>query len=456
VSGEVIKSYLVKLGFDVDAKGVGAFKSTLSGTAFGLAGLATAAAAAGTAVLAFTSHVANEIDKIGDLSEMTGIAAETIEKFGFAAEQSDSSLSAVMSSFQGLSRIMGEASLGIGRGAMTFKKLQLSAKKSNGELKTTEEMMTDIGKLLQGKSLQEQLAIMTKLGIDPSLRKTLMQDNTKLFTEFAQIERVLGVNSEMSTQRSGEFVDTFARLHQVAKKVWEAIAVKLMPGFTRGAKQFTDSLLDNLPKITKHVMFLVNTLVGMINMLVKIGAGSVRVLTMMDTATNGVTTAVIALGVAFKLLSMSPILAGVTLVLAAMTLLYDDYTAFVEGRPAFLDWEAIIAWVDKIVLAFVVLGTAIKEAFMGGWEFAKGMIKLLSRDFSGAMENFSAGAERFSGAKSKAYDAGKAQYASTTINHTSTTNVNGAGDPVAVARNVTNGQSKVVAEQVRFGQSLVQ
>jgi hypothetical protein len=132
-----------------------------------------------------------------------------IKELGYVASVSGSSIEAANRSFEGLNRTAGEAALNIGRGATAFKELGLSAKKQNGDLKTTGELMAEVGDKIKDLSSQEQVAVLTRLGIDPTLVKTLTGDIKGLKSEFNSLYKSVGINAEKAGEQSNKIVFRF-------------------------------------------------------------------------------------------------------------------------------------------------------------------------------------------------------------------------------------------------------
>ncbi|STP02617.1 hypothetical protein [Haemophilus parainfluenzae] len=100
-------------------------KTTLKVAAFGAAFYA-----ATIGVKNFVDANLDALDEIKQLSAVTGESADQIYNLGKVAEVNGSSAQAAQSSIEGLSRVIGEAATGIGRGAKSFEQYGLSAKKS--------------------------------------------------------------------------------------------------------------------------------------------------------------------------------------------------------------------------------------------------------------------------------------------------------------------------------------
>lgn len=176
----ILDSFFVALGFEVDTSKVAEFNSqaqALRQTILDIGKIAVGAAA-GIGLLAI--GVAESLGEIQKFAELNDVSARSVAAFGKVATENGSSLDAVKSSIESLNRVMGEAALGVGRGAMTFEKLGLSSKGADGKMKTFDTMLGEISNKMVGLSRQEQIAMSAKLGIDPTLVKVIGQGAANL------------------------------------------------------------------------------------------------------------------------------------------------------------------------------------------------------------------------------------------------------------------------------------
>jgi hypothetical protein len=110
--------------------------------------------------------VAEGIDELGDFAELEQVSVEALQEIGYAAQLNGSSLEALKGSVSGVNKTVGEAALGIGRGAQTFEKLGMSAKNADGSIKSFDQVLEEVAGKMEGLSRQEQIALAEKLGID--------------------------------------------------------------------------------------------------------------------------------------------------------------------------------------------------------------------------------------------------------------------------------------------------
>ncbi len=398
MTGEVIKEYLVSLGFEVDPASFTAFKGGLAEGAKLAAGLATAVVAAGGAVVAFVGHVAQDLDRLSDFAGLVGESAAEVAKLGYVASVNDSSLEALESSIRGVSRAAGEAIIGIGRGKIAFEKLGISAKDENGNVKTGIALLTEIGNKVRDLSKQEQIATLSKLGIDPTLLQTITKDTSELQEEFDKVFGAIGVDLDEAAQASSDFVDSQTRLRFVLDAATKGVAIRLMPQIRAGLDLFRRTLIDNLPTILRLLTPALRLVLGITEALVRIGgrglqavSALVRVLAEVNDATRGWAGYLAAALAAWKLLNLSFLRTPLGMILAlgaAIVLLIDDFLTWREGGESLIDWSSDFGVALQVVggglAALATTITLVKGATMA-YTAAQGVASLAAVAFSGIL-----------------------------------------------------------------------
>lgn len=358
MTGETIKEFLVGLGFDVDEAGLSKFKSGLSGAAVAAGAVATAVVAAAGAVTHFVAGVAHDLDELADFADLVGEDAAAIARLGYVASIADSSVEAVKSSIRGVSRAAGEAVIGIGRGAMAFKKLGIEAKDSTGKVKSGVTLLEEIGKKVAGLSKQEQIATLSKLGIDPTLVKTLTEQHEGLAAEFDAIYGSLGIDLTAAANAGSEFTDTMNRLKFVMDAGYKAVAIKLMPTVHRGIESMRRGLVANLPRIVAVLTPILDLVLRVSEAIVALGNRGVQALGWLldklgtvNDALGGVPGYILAVLAAWRYLNLGFLATPLGMILslvAAVGLLVDDFLVWRDGGESFFDWGPVVAWGEAV------------------------------------------------------------------------------------------------------------
>jgi len=388
---ETIKEYLVSIGFNVDEKSLSKFNNGLKSAAKSAAVIGTAAVAAAGIVTKVISDVAKSFDETRQLSQRVNATANEIKELGYVASVSGSSIEAANRSFEGLNRTAGEAALNIGRGATAFKELGLSAKKQNGDLKTTGELMAEVGDKIKDLSSQEQVAVLTRLGIDPTLVKTLTGDIKGLKSEFNSLYKSVGINAEKAGEQSEAFNDSVTKLSFVFDTLKKSIALKFMPQIKVGIDSLRKFMVENAPKIIQSIMPIVDVILRISGAFLKITGRIAQVagviitwFTKLNDATDGWAGTILAAVAAWKMLNLAFLASPIGIILslvAAIALLVDDFLTFKEGGQSLIDWNndfgkalgvtiEVVKFLGKLIGIFISgtlqgLSNALKMVFDG-------------------------------------------------------------------------------------------
>lgn len=378
LSGDLIELWANKYGADelvqkFNILGVGINAATLKVAAFGAAFLA-----ATVGVKNFVDANLDALDEIKQLSNVTGESADQIYLLGKVAEVNGSSAQAAQSSIEGLSRVIGEAAAGVGRGAKSFEQYGLSAKKANGEIKSSSELFGEISEKMQQMSNQEQIAMLSKLGIDGSMIQMLRLGNDELAEQIALAEALtLGVGNAENAETAAAFKDALTQVSQVFTAIGEYVSLRVAPSIQRLAESFTKWFVEN----NDFIKSILNGFSKVLSFLFEVAGAINNVI----ESTIGWKSVIIALGGLMLWLSRRMLLAfatnPITLAVGAVTalfLLIDDFMTYLEGgetalgdfwKPFADGWRSIKPLLDK--------AKEWVKSFANGWDDALDVIKPL-------------------------------------------------------------------------------
>lgn len=383
---EMIQEFFVSLGFEVDQGELNGFKDGLKkiGQASVVVGVAIAAMA--VAVTAAISSVANEFDELDDSSRMIGTTAERLKELQYAGEFMDTSAEAVTSSLKSLGKMAGEASLGIGKGAKMFEKLGIEANNSDGSLRDTIDILGDVQAKMDGMAQGEKLAIMSKLGLDPTMIDMLSNDIGGLTAEFQALSDATGIDWNKSGAEAGAFADNLKKLQMTFGLVWKSVAAGFFKKFGDNFESLQKKTVEIAPKLIRIFTPILNFFVEAASLfgtfVGALVAGIDWIVTTfdgLDESTKTTAGALAGIGVAWLLLnaifSASPLgrIIGLFALLAAcVAILIDDFDTFNEGGESFFDWsgdvipniKAIGAGLGLMLAGFI--GFKVVASVLGG------------------------------------------------------------------------------------------
>lgn len=374
----VIDSLLVALGFEVDASDLKEFEKQADEAKKTMLAVGTAAAAAAGAIGLFVANVAGGIDDLADWAEAEQVALDAVQEWGYAAQLNGSSLDAVKASISGINRVLGEAALGIGRGAMTFEKLGLSAKNAEGQVKSVDELLAEVSDRMQGMSRQEAIAMAEKLGIDRSLIPLLMKGR-EAFEEYRKEAQAFGIVSDEDAQKAGDFQDSMDRTRFMVGALTKSIAVELMPrltelmdGFRKWVMANREVIKSSIGTAIKVVTIVIGRLWDVVSGLIGGLADAVKWLSQFEGAAYAAAAAVAAIAsyaIGKGLVNLLVIIRSLTAAMGALNikamlltgmigaialavaLVVDDFLAWKEGGDSVIgDLIEQFPWLEEVIL----------------------------------------------------------------------------------------------------------
>ena len=196
-----------------------------------------------TAITLFTNRTAKAGEELLNLSELSNVSVENIERLGFAATQTGSNSRALESSIASLSKTIGSASL---KGNEDFMRLGISVRDASGQIKTADKVLLEVGERFRrfGLSNQQQQDFASKLGIDSNLVNLLGKSSLELRKLFNEADRI-GIISNKDAKALTEYNKSLNRLKFGFKSVGNEIALGFAPILRDLSNSFTNFLANN-------------------------------------------------------------------------------------------------------------------------------------------------------------------------------------------------------------------
>ena len=391
----VIDSLVAKLSFDFDDKALEKFNKGMADASKAIAVVATGAVAAGTAIFAFTSKIAEQNDELGKTAQIIGITSQALTELDFVAQLGGSSIESMNSSLENLAKISSEAARGIGSGVEAFGLLNVSTTDALGNIKNADDLLLDVADAVsQLDSQSQKLELLNKLGISSDLLLTLDQGSAAIRTQRKEVEALGFVLDKEATEAAASFNDEMLRVGTVVKGVASAVGTKLMKQITPMIKMFLDWFKANKEIIKQNLNVFFEKLTKVISALFNIGVRVVNVVNTIVQAFGGwanaigiVSAALLALNIRILLIPGLILAAG-----AAIFLLIEDLVAFANGADSQIGALAEkFPIIGKAAEALIDIFKTVRE----GWglifsdgETALEGLKLLFIDLGATIFNF--------------------------------------------------------------------
>ena len=356
--------------FSAAEKAVGSFTDNIMGMAKMIGGVI----AAGSVAMAI-QRTADKFNDLGDVVSRVGnTTVEDLDRLGYVADLTGSDAATATASFENLSQTIGEAAQGIGRGAVVFQKLGLSAKDAQGNVKTTTQVLDEVKEKIKDLSKSEQSAYIQRLGLDKTLIGMLTSDTTEIVDQYNKRTEALGINVDEAAELGAKYNDAIKVTKRGFDDIITAFVLRVLPSIT--------TAIERVSKLIEVNAGLIKSYVEPIAAAVSIGADLVtgfitgvgklfKVLGKWPVYIGAVTIAWKLLNAVFK---ASPIGRIITLAMGLVTaigLLIDDYETWKEGGKSFFDWGPAQKWFDHMSQIFDSLKTIVGNFFSADWWRAK-------------------------------------------------------------------------------------
>jgi len=321
MNGDVIREFLVGLGFQVDEAGLRRFNDGLAKAAKGAMNLAKEVVAAGAAVAVGVVKIASQFEDLFYASQRLRSSVADIKAFTFAVGQVGGDAKGARQDLENMMRALRE-----NPGNETiFAAIGAQSRNAKGEMLGAVDLANNFAKAAKK--------------LDPSQYPALVQ--------YAEM---LGI-SEQTLQAMIRGTDEFADRYKAMAKSF-------------GMSQ--DEAAESSAKFRQNARFLLAWLELAAGKLAMIAEGPIGrlidVLAKADKATGGLaSTGLVLVAVLGGVAAIvGPVAALVLALAAAILLLWDDFQTWKEGGTSLIDWDKWAPGIDAAMAALAVLWDAVK------------------------------------------------------------------------------------------------
>lgn len=245
MSADVIKDYLVALGFDIDEAGKNKFDTVLKGVTANVLKVSAAVEGAALAIVGFTTQIASGLDKVYWASQRTGASVQGIKSLGYAASQMGGDVQAATSSLEGLASFMRS-----NPGAEGFlNRLGVQTRDASGKMRDTAAIFTGVGQKLNNMPYYRAKQYAQMLGIDENTLMAMRRGLGQFSSEYALTAKRIGFNAETAAKQSNAFMTSMRSLTMTLGQARDKIGSRLAGGLAGSIDNLRKQLLDNwLPR----------------------------------------------------------------------------------------------------------------------------------------------------------------------------------------------------------------
>ncbi|UIA94541.1 lytic transglycosylase catalytic (plasmid) [Erwinia tracheiphila] len=376
MSADVIKDFLVSLGFKIDDAGMKKFTGEIQAATLTVAKLGVTLEATALAVVAFTTKISSGLEDVYFASQRTQSSVANIQALGFAASQMGSSAEAARGSLESLARFI-RSSPG---GEQFLKNLGIQTRDAKGQMRDTSLIMSDVGQRLKNMPYWRAKVYGDFLGID---EKTLMalRDGMGEFTaSYRAMLKVTGFDSQQAAKSSHQFMVEMRSLNGLFGILTQKVGANLAGGLAKDLRQLRETILTNFPKIEKTITRVLKLILSLADAFTHLVFRAVQMVGDMisgwdklDASTKDMLKTLGAVIAAWWALNSAFLASPVGLILTlvgALILLYDDYQTWKEGGKSLIDWSQWEKQIDEAIKGIKQLVTWLNNAAqeVGGWK----------------------------------------------------------------------------------------
>jgi len=333
----VVRELIAKFGFEVDRKQIESANTgfaRLKKAAIGVVGALVRGRVA-QSMLGVANAAAQMADQIDKTSKRLGINAQALQEMQFAAGLAGASNEDLATSLRILSKNADEAAQGSKEYADEFKRLGVEVRDQSGQLKSAEELMTEmadgLGRLT---SDTERTAVAQKLlGRSGSKLIPLLTQGTKAIEAQRKEARELGIFDQDLIDLGVELTDTNLRLSMATQAIRNIIAKALLPAMIAIKKRVIDWIKANRQFIAATITPILKTMAGVIVGLIELIGSAINFVLQWAASLDPLSKTILKVSLAIGVLAAILLLPGAAIVLliGLIGLLIEDFMVWREG-----------------------------------------------------------------------------------------------------------------------------
>ena len=223
------------------SKGFNAIKKVALITAGAIAGV-------GTALLALAVTTANAGDEMQKMALRTGLTAQALSEFKFAAEISGTTIETFEKGMKTLSKRISDARFGLQSYVRIFEELNIEFQDSEGNLREVDDVFLDIVDSINRLSTDTEKAALAQelLGRAGTQLLPLIKAGRDGIEELREEAVKLGITfSDIEAEQSAEFIDAMTRSKGAVLGLWRGIGNQLIPIFTPLLDRLTSAITES-------------------------------------------------------------------------------------------------------------------------------------------------------------------------------------------------------------------
>lgn len=255
---DIIREFLVSLGFKVDQKGLKSFTDTIEGSTKAVAGLIAGIEAAALTIGGLVQSFANKTEQLYFAAQRVGDSSADLKAFGNAARNMGVDAGEALGNVESLAAALRNNPGNEG----LMNALGVKTRSANGQLRDSVDMLVDLGKQLQGYDTAVRRQYANQFGMS---EKMLLALSDPRFASELEKQRDLlkGSGFDKAAQDAHKFEVALRNLQTRVDAVGVVIANSLMDALGPQMDKATVWFEKNADKISKAISFVAVSIVNL-------------------------------------------------------------------------------------------------------------------------------------------------------------------------------------------------
>lgn len=242
----IVDELVTIIGLRVDSgtsQQVSGFSRSIGNLIKKTAELGTGLTIAAAGISAYAVALASTIDSQGKFADSLGVSVEDLQALGYAAGISGGSIETISADLKTLSQIIDTSNPGSYSEALL--QLGVSARKSNGEIKNSTELLLDLSDKFVTLSQKQAVDFGEKIGLDESTIRLLQTGREGVNALTNEAAALGGVLSNTAANDAADFNDALLRLRFGFFGIINTVTSKFFPIFTKIADKISGFVKAN-------------------------------------------------------------------------------------------------------------------------------------------------------------------------------------------------------------------
>lgn len=309
---DVIKEFLVGLGFKVDEKGLKTFTKSIDGATTAVTRLVTTLAGASLTVAAGVSAFASNLEDLYFASQRIGSSADSIKAAEYAARDFGATAGELRGSLEGLARFLRDNPGGEG----FLQSLGVETRDINGNIKDTTDLLSGLGQRLRNMPWYQARQYASVLGIDENTLRAII--NGDFARKVEQNRKTLaGSGLDQATKDAHAFMEQLRDVGLQFENMSIQVQAQLMHRLGPELEKFAAWFEKNSPMIAARIVDVIEKLLQLAQDSGPYLQSIYEFFVKLDAATDGWSTKIIVLLGLMKALGLTSVVTGILNLAAA-------------------------------------------------------------------------------------------------------------------------------------------